>query len=157
MQPMLNIALRAARSAGELILRSTERLDVISVNEKDAKDYVTEIDRAAPGVYVYLSRIDVHSAVVSSKLLAAVPGLREQTGPEQWRFILAGTSLIAISLAATVAADGTQFGVLLWLCQAGMLGVALICCLPFARTAVTASAFVAALLAPLSLAAASWM
>lgn len=47
MQPMLNIALRAARSAGELILRSMERLDTISVNEKDAKDYVTEIDRAA--------------------------------------------------------------------------------------------------------------
>jgi myo-inositol-1(or 4)-monophosphatase len=44
---MLNIALRAARSAGELIFRSIERLDVISVNEKDAKDYVTEVDRAA--------------------------------------------------------------------------------------------------------------
>ncbi|PAV47957.1 inositol monophosphatase [Pseudomonas sp. HAR-UPW-AIA-41] len=47
MQPMLNIALRAARSAGELIFRSIERLDAISVNEKDAKDYVTEVDRAA--------------------------------------------------------------------------------------------------------------
>jgi myo-inositol-1(or 4)-monophosphatase len=44
---MLNIALRAARSAGELIFRSIERLDVISINEKDAKDYVTEVDRAA--------------------------------------------------------------------------------------------------------------
>ena len=47
MQPMLNIALRAARSAGEMIFRSIERLDVISVDEKDAKDYVTEIDRSA--------------------------------------------------------------------------------------------------------------
>ncbi|WP_447593495.1 type III secretion system regulator SuhB [Aquipseudomonas campi] len=47
MQPMLNIALRAARSAGELIFRSVERLDAISVSEKDARDYVTEIDRAA--------------------------------------------------------------------------------------------------------------
>jgi myo-inositol-1(or 4)-monophosphatase len=47
MQPMLNIALRAARSAAEQIFRSIERLDVISVDEKEAKDYVTEIDRAA--------------------------------------------------------------------------------------------------------------
>ncbi|GIZ13676.1 inositol-phosphate phosphatase [Pseudomonas sp. NCCP-436] len=47
MQPMLNIALRAARSAGEMIFRSIERLDVISVDEKSAKDYVTEVDKAA--------------------------------------------------------------------------------------------------------------
>jgi myo-inositol-1(or 4)-monophosphatase len=44
---MLNIALRAARSAGELIVRSIERLDAVSASEKDAKDYVTEIDRTA--------------------------------------------------------------------------------------------------------------
>ena len=47
MQPMLNIALRAARSAGELIVRSIERLDAVSASEKDAKDYVTEIGRTA--------------------------------------------------------------------------------------------------------------
>ncbi|WVM89637.1 inositol monophosphatase family protein [Halopseudomonas pachastrellae] len=44
---MLNIALRAARSAGELIYRSMERLDVLTVDEKDARDYVSEVDRAA--------------------------------------------------------------------------------------------------------------
>lgn len=47
MQPMLNIALRAAHSAGELIVRSMDRLDSLSVNEKDSKDYVTQVDRAA--------------------------------------------------------------------------------------------------------------
>ncbi len=47
MQPMLNIALRAARSAGEIIVRSMDRLDSLSVNEKDSKDYVTQVDRAA--------------------------------------------------------------------------------------------------------------
>jgi len=44
---MLNIALRAARSASELIFRSIERLDSIKVDEKEAKDYVSEVDRAA--------------------------------------------------------------------------------------------------------------
>ena len=47
MQPMLNIALRAARAAAEQIIRSIERLDVITVDEKKAKDYVSEVDRAA--------------------------------------------------------------------------------------------------------------
>jgi predicted amidohydrolase YtcJ len=39
-----------------------------------------ELDRASYGGVVYLSRIDVHSAVVSSALLAAVPEVRGQDG-----------------------------------------------------------------------------
>jgi predicted amidohydrolase YtcJ len=41
---------------------------------------ITELDRASYGSVVYLSRIDVHSAVVSSAMLAAVPGVRDLPG-----------------------------------------------------------------------------
>ncbi|QAX82267.1 inositol monophosphatase family protein [Candidatus Pseudomonas adelgestsugas] len=47
MQPMLNIAMRAARSASELIFRSIERIDILKLNEKDAKNYASELDYAA--------------------------------------------------------------------------------------------------------------
>ncbi len=40
----------------------------------------TELDRATWGSIVYLSRIDVHSAVVSSTLLAQLPGVEQAAG-----------------------------------------------------------------------------
>ncbi len=39
-----------------------------------------ELDRAAPGVAVYLARIDVHSAVVSSAVLTHLPDIRTAAG-----------------------------------------------------------------------------
>lgn len=42
-----------------------------------------EIDRAARGGFVYLSRVDVHSALASSVALAGVPGLEEYPGFER--------------------------------------------------------------------------
>ena len=47
MQPMLNIAVRAARSAGELILRSTDSVSRLSVDQKGKNDYASEVDRMA--------------------------------------------------------------------------------------------------------------
>src|SRR5690625_681969 len=47
MEPMLNIALRAARKAALLIERSYERLDLVKVESKRPNDFVTEVDRAA--------------------------------------------------------------------------------------------------------------
>ncbi len=52
MQPMLNIALRAARQAGEHIVRASDRLDLIPVTEKGSNDYVTEVDRAAEDIII---------------------------------------------------------------------------------------------------------
>jgi myo-inositol-1(or 4)-monophosphatase len=47
MQPLLNIAVRAARRAGDIIVRAIPRLDAVEVHSKGRNDYVTEIDRAA--------------------------------------------------------------------------------------------------------------
>ena len=47
MQPLLNIAVRAARRAGELIVRSLNRLESLTVSSKGRNDFVTEVDHAA--------------------------------------------------------------------------------------------------------------
>jgi myo-inositol-1(or 4)-monophosphatase len=47
MQPLLNIAMRAARRAGDLIVRSLGRLDSLKIDTKGRNDFVTDIDRKA--------------------------------------------------------------------------------------------------------------
>jgi len=47
MHPMLNIAVRAARSAGNIIVRNLDRLDALTVQTKDRNDFVSEVDRQA--------------------------------------------------------------------------------------------------------------
>lgn len=48
MHPMLNIATRAALSAGNIIMRNVDRLDRIKVAEKQqSNDFVTDVDNAA--------------------------------------------------------------------------------------------------------------
>jgi myo-inositol-1(or 4)-monophosphatase len=47
MQPMLTIALRAARTAGEKIVRAGDRLDLVKVDEKGINDFVSDVDRNA--------------------------------------------------------------------------------------------------------------
>ena len=47
MQPLLNIAIRAARRAGEVIIRGMNRLHRLDVRAKGQNDFVTEIDTQA--------------------------------------------------------------------------------------------------------------
>ncbi|WP_188150586.1 inositol monophosphatase family protein [Teredinibacter waterburyi] len=53
MEPMLTIALKAARKAGEVIERSFDRLDLINIEEKGRNDYVSEVDRKAEQEIIY--------------------------------------------------------------------------------------------------------
>lgn len=47
MKPMLNIAVRAARAAGDAIMRHYDRLDAVQVESKQRNDFVSEVDREA--------------------------------------------------------------------------------------------------------------
>jgi myo-inositol-1(or 4)-monophosphatase len=47
MQPLLNIAIRAARRAGEIIVRGMNRVHRLDVRAKGQNDFVTEIDMQA--------------------------------------------------------------------------------------------------------------
>jgi len=47
MRPTTNIAVRAARQAGSVLLRYHDRVDTLTVSEKQVNDFVSEVDRAA--------------------------------------------------------------------------------------------------------------
>ena len=47
MQPLLNIAIRAARRAGDVIVRSLNRVPQLDVRAKSHNDFVTEVDTTA--------------------------------------------------------------------------------------------------------------
>lgn len=47
MEPMINVALKAARTAGELVMRADSKRDRIKIDEKGQNDFVTEVDHAA--------------------------------------------------------------------------------------------------------------
>jgi myo-inositol-1(or 4)-monophosphatase len=52
MHPMLNIATRAARKAGNRIMSGFDRLDKVKVSLKAQNDYVTEIDHDAERIII---------------------------------------------------------------------------------------------------------
>lgn len=53
MHAMINIALRAARKAGDIIERATENIDHLDVIQKNPNDFVTEVDQAAEKEILY--------------------------------------------------------------------------------------------------------
>lgn len=53
MHPMLNIAVRAARQAGEIISRAVDRIDTLDIQVKSPNDYVSEIDRQAEQAIIH--------------------------------------------------------------------------------------------------------
>jgi len=70
MHGMLNIAIRAARSAGNLIARYADRTDSLQVTRKGWNDFVSEVDQAAEQEIIRI----IHRAYPSHALLAEESG-----------------------------------------------------------------------------------
>src|ERR1700680_1764928 len=81
MQPLLNIAVRAARRAGEIIVRSLSRLDSPQVASQGRNDFVTEVDRAAEREIIAV----IHKAYPDHAILAEESGA---SGDDATRWII---------------------------------------------------------------------
>lgn len=71
--PMLNIAIRAARRAGEVIVRSMNRIHQLEVRRKERNDFVTEVDLRAEAEIVAIIR----NAYPDHAILAEESGLTQ--------------------------------------------------------------------------------
>ena len=47
MDPMLTIAVRAVRAAGDIIVRAMDRVDLLNITPKGRNDFVSEVDKQA--------------------------------------------------------------------------------------------------------------
>jgi 3'-phosphoadenosine 5'-phosphosulfate (PAPS) 3'-phosphatase len=76
MHPMLNIAIRAARSAGNVIAKACGQMDLVQTTQKGTNDFVTNIDKEAEQaivhVYVSHSRITILSVKRTANMATTI-------------------------------------------------------------------------------------
>lgn len=80
MHPIVNIATRAARQAGDIIMRNTERMDKITIQNKSENDYVTEVDQMAEQEIIRTIR----KAYPDHAILAEESGQTAGTSEFEW-------------------------------------------------------------------------
>ena len=79
---MVNIALRAARRAGRIILRSMDRVDTLTVREKARNDLVSEIDLEAEDLIVdTILKAYPHHAILAEERGASGAADTSNEGP----------------------------------------------------------------------------
>jgi hypothetical protein len=85
-------------------------------------------------------------------------GLRPQSPAERRAFIAVASGLLVLSMVAAVTRDGPSFGLVLWLSQAGIFGLALLCLAPYAAIAgIKRGALISGLAAVLLSSLAFWL
>lgn len=81
MHPMLNIAIRAARKAGNVIVKNYERRDNIETQHKGIHDFVTNVDKAAEAEIIEVIRKSYPDHTIISEEAGALEGSESEV---QW-------------------------------------------------------------------------
>ncbi|QEL64872.1 myo-inositol-1(or 4)-monophosphatase [Oryzomicrobium terrae] len=84
MHPALNIAIKAARRAGQIINRASMDLDRIQVATKRPKDFVTEVDQAAEAAILEVLKEAYPNYGILAEETGATPGKGAQGEEFQW-------------------------------------------------------------------------
>ena len=71
MHAMANMALRAARRAGDILLQSMDRLDELKIEEKAPNDFVSNVDRESEVAIIEV----LHKAYPDHAILGEEQGL----------------------------------------------------------------------------------
>jgi myo-inositol-1(or 4)-monophosphatase len=80
MEPLLNIAVNAARQAGDIIIRHLEQVDRLKITTKDHHEYCSEVDLKAEQAIINTIR----KAYPEHSILAEESGLQEGESESIW-------------------------------------------------------------------------
>ncbi|MDI9817668.1 MULTISPECIES: inositol monophosphatase family protein [unclassified Legionella] len=80
MQPLLNIAITAARLAGDIIIRHIEQLDRIKITAKDNEEYFSEVDVKAEQAIINT----IHKAYPEHGIIAEESGVFKGDADSVW-------------------------------------------------------------------------
>ena len=80
MEPLLNIAVSAARQAGEIIIRHMEQVDRLKITAKNGHEYFSEVDIKAEQAIINA----IHKAYPEHGILAEESGVQEGDGESIW-------------------------------------------------------------------------
>ena len=81
MHPMLNIGIRAARAAGDHIVRSMDRIERLNVSSKGLNDFVSDVDKRAEEIIIDT----IHKSYPGHGILAEESG---QHGTHEFQWIV---------------------------------------------------------------------
>jgi len=84
MHPALNIAIKAARRAGQIINRASNDLDLLKVTAKQPNDFVTEVDKAAEAAIIQT----LQEAYPNYGILAEESGETAGKGDGEYQWII---------------------------------------------------------------------